>query len=225
MIDHDPAKSHRASVLRGDGADGIDEDARRARTIHDVTPELTIIALWVAWMVSWTVAALWSNRTEKRAGIGGELFFRVLFYIGAILLFAFPPSRHYYAQQLWRFGEALNWILVLLTTAGFSFAWWARIHLGRLWSDWVAKKAGHHLVDTGPYRLVRHPIYLGLILATFATAAEKGTSFALLGAAIITFAFYTKARREERFLRAELGEDAYDAYARKTAMLVPFVQI
>ena len=66
-------------------------------------------------------------------------------------------------------------------------------------------------------------IYLGVIFAAFTTAIEKGTPFALLGAAIITLAFYTKARREERFLRAELGEDAYDAYARKTAMLVPFV--
>jgi hypothetical protein len=97
-----------------------------------------------------------------------------------------------------------------------------RIHLGRLWSDWLTKKAGHHVVDTGPYRLVRHPMYLGLIFAAFATAIEKGTSYALFGAAILTFGFYTKARREERFLRVELGEDAYDEYARKTAMLVPF---
>ena len=87
------------------------------------------------------------------------------------------------------------------------------------------KKAGHHVVDTGPYRLVRHPIYSGLIFAAFATAIEKGTSFAMLGAAIITLAFYIKARREERFLRAELAENAYDDYARKTAMLVPFVRI
>ena len=153
-------------------------------------------------------------------------FSRALFYVGAILLLAFPPSHHYYAQvQLWRFGEALNWILVALTTAGFLFAWWARIHLGRLWSDRVVKKAGHHVVDTGPYHFVRHPIYLGVILAAFATAIEKETSFALLGAAIITLAFYTKARREERFLRAELGENAYEAYARKTAMLVPFLRI
>ena len=84
------------------------------------------------------------------------------------------------------------------------------------------KKADHHVVDTGPYRLVRHPIYFGLIFAAIATAIEKGTSFALFGAAIATFALYTKAQREERFLRVELGEDAYDAYARKTAMLVPF---
>jgi len=191
-----------------------------------VTPELTTSALWGAWAVSWIVAAFWSNRTEKRAGIEAELFFRVLFYGGAILMFGFPPSRQYYAQvQLWYLGDALNWILVALTIAGLLFAWWARIRLGRLWSDWVVKKAGHHVVDTGPYRLVRHPIYLGLIVAAFATAIEKGTSFALLGATAITLAFYTKARREERFLRAELSEDAYDAYARKTAMLVPFGRI
>ena len=189
-----------------------------------MTPEYTIYALWGAWLVSWTVAMLWSNRTEKRDGIGAELVFRALLGV-AILLFAFPPSHPCYAQvQLWHPGDALNWILVALTVAGLLFTWWARIHLGRLWSDLVMKKAGHHVVDTGPYRLVRHPIYLGLILAAFATAIEKGTSFALLGAVIITLAFYIKARREERFLRAELGENAYDAYARKTAMLVPFVR-
>jgi len=177
-------------------------------------------------LVSWIVAAPWSSRTEKRDGIAAELFFRVLFYVGLILLFAFPPIHQYYAQtQLWQFGDSINWTLVALTAAGLLFTWWARIHLGCLWSDWVVKKAGHHIVDTGPYRLVRHPIYSGLILAAFSTAIRQGTSFAMLGVATITLAFYIKARREERFLRAALGENSYDAYARKTAMLVPFVRI
>lgn len=69
---------------------------------------------------------------------------------------------------------------------------------------------------------MRHPIYLGLVLAGFVTTIEKGTSYALLGAAILSVGFYVKARRDERFLR-ELGADAYDAYVRKTAMLVPFI--
>lgn len=187
-----------------------------------MTPDSTIIVLWVAWLVSWGVAAFWSNRTEKRGGIAADIAFRILFWASATLLFAPFSDRRYYAQaQFWRLNAALKWISVVLTATGFLFVWWARIHLGRLWSDWLTKKAGHHVVDTGPYRLVRHPIYLGLIFAAFATAIEKGTSFALLGAAILTFAFYTKARREERFLRLELGEDAYDVYARNTPMLLP----
>ncbi len=188
-----------------------------------MTPEWMILVLWVAWLVSWVVAAFWSNRTEKRAGIVVEIVFRILFWASVTLLLAPFSDRHYYAQvQFWHLDAALKWILVALAASGFLFAWWARIHLGRLWSDWLTKKTGHHVVDTGPYRLVRHPIYLGIIFAAFATAIERGTSFALFGAAILAFAFYTKARREERFLRVELGEDAYAAYARKTAMLVPF---
>jgi protein-S-isoprenylcysteine O-methyltransferase Ste14 len=187
-----------------------------------MTPESMTIVLWVAWLASWGVAAFWSNRTEKR-GVVADVASRILFYVSATLLLAPFSDRRYCAQvQFWHPNTAVRWILVGLTGAGFLFVWWARIHLGRLWSDWLTKKAGHHVVDTGPYRLVRHPIYLGLIFAAFATAIEKGTSFALFGAAILTFAFYSKARREERFLRVELGEDAYDAYARKTAMFVPF---
>jgi protein-S-isoprenylcysteine O-methyltransferase Ste14 len=191
-----------------------------------VTAELSIIVLWAVWVVTWSVAALWSGRTAKRDSIGAEVCFRVLFYVSVVLLLAFPSSGHYYAQvKLWHLGEPLNWIMAALTAAGLLFAWWARIHLGPLWSDLVVKKAGHHVVDTGPYRLVRHPIYSSLILAAFVTAIEKGTSLALLGAIILVLAFYVKARREERFLRAELDQGAYDAYARKTAMLVPFVRV
>jgi protein-S-isoprenylcysteine O-methyltransferase Ste14 len=188
-----------------------------------MTPDVTIIALWAAWVVSWGVAAFWSNRTEKRGGTVGELGFRIPFYAGAILLFAPFSNRPYYEHmQFLHLNDPLKWIAVALTAIGFLFTWWARIHLGRLWSPWLTKKAGHHVVDTGPYRLVRHPIYSGLIFAAFATAIENGVWFSLLGAAILAFAFYTKARREERFLRVELGEDAYAAYARKTAMLAPF---
>ena len=168
----------------------------------------------------------WSNRTVKRDAIGAELFFRVSFCVSFILVFAFPPSHHYYVQrQLWHFGDALNWILVALAAAALLFTWWARIHLGPLWSGWVVKKAGHHIINTGPYRFVRHPIYSGLIVAMLATAIQQGTLYALLGVAVLTLAYGVKARREERFLRAELGEDVYDAYARNTPMLVPFLRI
>jgi len=77
------------------------------------------------------------------------------------------------------------------------------------------------VIDTGPYGLVRHPIYSGITLASIATAALRGTASAWLGAAVMTLGWYVKARMEEGFLREELGEDAYDAYARRVPMLIP----
>ncbi len=95
------------------------------------------------------------------------------------------------------------------------------MHLGRLWSGSVTLKPDHRVVDTGPYRLVRHPIYTGLILSALATAAEKGTVLGLAGFASIVLGFWIKAKFEEGFLRQELGREAYDSYAARTPMLVP----
>ena len=103
------------------------------------------------------------------------------------------------------------------------FAWWARIHLGRLWSGTITRKENHHVVDSGPYALVRHPIYTGLIAAIAATAAAQATVTGLLGAALIAFGLWLKARVEEDFLTAELGADAYGAYRGRVPMLVPFL--
>jgi protein-S-isoprenylcysteine O-methyltransferase Ste14 len=171
------SKSLRAS------ADIVASVSGRLWTLHELveqtsrsermTPDWMILALWVAWLTSWGVAAFWSNCAEKGGGIVAEIAFRTLFWASATLLLA-PLSYHRYFAlvQFWHLNVALKWILVALTGTGFLFVWWARIHLGRLWSDWLTKKAGHHVVDTGPYRIVRHPIYLGLIFAAFATAIE-----------------------------------------------------
>jgi protein-S-isoprenylcysteine O-methyltransferase Ste14 len=71
--------------------------------------------------------------------------------------------------------------------------------------------------------LVRHPIYAGIVLATLATAVVSGTPSSFLGAALMTLGWYVKARIEEHFLREELGPEAYDSYARRVPMLVPFL--
>jgi len=87
--------------------------------------------------------------------------------------------------------------MVALCFAGFAFCWWARIHLGRLWSAFVTLKAEHRIVDTGPYGIVRHPIYTGIILATVAVGILKGTAYAAAGALLVILGFWIKARLEE----------------------------
>src|SRR5262245_7695335 len=100
--------------------------------------------------------------------------------------------------------------------------WWARIHLGQLWSSSVTRKEHHRVVDTGPYAIVRHPIYTGLLLAIIGTVLLRGTIISLTGSALMAAGIYIKARLEEEFLHQQLGEP-YDAYARRVPMLVPFL--
>jgi protein-S-isoprenylcysteine O-methyltransferase Ste14 len=123
----------------------------------------------------------------------------------------------------WSLNAAVGWVLVTVSAIGFAFCWWARIHLGRLWSADVVRREGHRVVDSGPYRLVRHPIYTGICLAAFATAVIEGSTIAVVGAAVLTYGFYIKARMEERFLTKELGND-YAAFQARTPMLIPFVR-
>ena len=184
-----------------------------------------IFGIWATWAFSWFVAAAWSARTEARPSFLTILPDRVVTVIGAFLLFSSRPDGPLHIAPLWHVGDAAVWLLVVVTAAGFIFCWWARVYLGRLWSGNVTRKEGHYIVDTGPYRFVRHPIYTGIIVAAFATALATGTLGSLAGAAIMSLGWYLKARVEERFLREQLGAQAYDAYARKTAMLIPFVKL
>ncbi|MCV3209100.1 isoprenylcysteine carboxylmethyltransferase family protein [Mesorhizobium sp. YC-39] len=183
-------------------------------------PAPAIAALWLIWLVSWLAAAAWADPAAKRAGFQAEFRYRALWMAGTIMLFV--PAHNYVGRlRLWMPTLAEAWICVALIAIGLVFSWWARLHLGRLWSGTVTAKAGHHVVDTGPYRLVRHPIYTGLLLAVLATMAAKGTVWGIVGAALLTIGIVIKARLEEEFLRGELGA-AYDEYAGRVPMLVPF---
>jgi protein-S-isoprenylcysteine O-methyltransferase Ste14 len=126
-------------------------------------------------------------------------------------------------SPLWHFGNTGIYVLSALTLAGISFTWWARIHLGRFWSNSITRKEGHQVIDTGPYGLVRHPIYTGLIAGMLATGIAVGTVTAMLGAVLISLGMWQKARMEEGFLTNELGADAYGSYCRRIPMLVPFL--
>jgi hypothetical protein len=64
-----------------------------------MSPATGILALWIGWAVSWTLAAVWSNRTEKRPGIGAQIRYRAPMIIGAVLMFS-PNDRHQGALRL-----------------------------------------------------------------------------------------------------------------------------
>ncbi len=113
------------------------------------------------------------------------------------------------------FGAALVW-------AGALFAIWARTVLGRNWSAVVQVKRDHELVERGPYRWVRHPIYTGLLLAFLGSALALGAWRGLVGTAIVGGSFWVKLRLEERWMRETFGA-RYEDYMRRVKALIPGV--
>jgi protein-S-isoprenylcysteine O-methyltransferase Ste14 len=200
----------------------------QAGEFQSLTPMGGTIAVWGAWAFSWAVAAIWSRRTVARPAELGATAHYAPTMLGAVLLFSPATGRFpglfgpVGAQTLWLPSTQVAWLLCAATVASFAFAWWARLSLGPLWSGTVTRKADHYVIDTGPYRLVRHPIYTALIAAGFLLAVQIGTVAALVGASLMTLGFWLKARVEERFLSGELGP-AYGAYSRRTPMLIPFL--
>jgi protein-S-isoprenylcysteine O-methyltransferase Ste14 len=188
-----------------------------------MTPEIVMRTMWFVWWISWIAAAAWSDRVVKRPATHHQIIYRLLAAVGAILLFGLYQHNRRTEIILWLSPAALGWSMVALTLAGLLFTWWARLHLGRLWSSSVSRKADHCVIDTGPYAIVRHPIYTGIILASIATATMRGTALSWLGVVVMTTGWVVKARMEEQFLREQLGKDAYSAYARRVPMLAPFV--
>jgi protein-S-isoprenylcysteine O-methyltransferase Ste14 len=185
-------------------------------------PGIVFILLWAGFALSWLIAARWSTRAERRIGVKGELGYRLVLIAGGLALL--PRAHGYYGpMRLWLVTLNEAWVCVILAGVGFAFSWWARIHLGALWSGRITRKADHRVVDTGPYGIVRHPIYTGILLAVGATAAAKGTILGLCGTLLIALGFWMKARLEERWLCAQLEPGSYDNYRRKVPMLVPFM--
>ena len=184
-------------------------------------PRLALYALWALWAASWLIAARWASPAARRPqGLAERT--ALLLIAGAFLaLLTEPPGFDRY--RLWPVSLGLGWMMVILTLAGFSICWWARLHLGPLWSISTTAKSDQRLVETGPYGLVRHPIYFGLLLAAIARAVQQATPMAAAGLFVLAGGFWVKTQVEEGFLSAELGPETYRAYAARVRRLIPFV--
>jgi len=178
--------------------------------------------MWLAWALYWWISSRHVKPTARRESFASKLTHIDPLLLAAIL-FSVPHipisvlGEKFLPPSTWRFPAA-----AALTAAGLLIAAWARRYLGPNWSGTVTIKEDHELVTAGPYAIVRHPIYTGLILAFAGTALAIGEWRAVLAVVFGVIAFWLKLSLEERWMREQFGE-RYQAYSRRVPALIPLI--
>jgi protein-S-isoprenylcysteine O-methyltransferase Ste14 len=177
--------------------------------------------LWLAWALYWLLASRHAKPNVRREPFGSRMLHVLPLLLAVWLFWSSRIPIAFLNQRLFPWTHWVFWTGALVTALGLLFTVWARVHLGRNWSGVVTLKQDHELVETGPYALVRHPIYAGLLVAFVGSAAALGEWRGVLAVPIAWVALWRKLRFEERWMRERFGEQ-YDAYRQRVPALVPF---
>ncbi len=180
-----------------------------------------ILALGLIWLLYWVLAALSTKPVRQIQPAWQRLLFLAQALLTAVLL-GRQRWPDWLQVQLIGGGWTRYWIAVALGAVGLTVTIWARRALGGNWSGSITLKEGHELVQIGPYRRIRHPIYTGILLMMLGTGLAGGRVHGLLAFPIALTALWMKSRVEERWMRAEFGE-RYAAYRQRSWALIPFV--
>jgi protein-S-isoprenylcysteine O-methyltransferase Ste14 len=180
--------------------------------------------MWGGWIAYWWLSSLRVKRIVREESVGSRLTHMLPLMIAAILL-ASPGLRLGLLDgQVLTPSVATFWTGAAITAAGLLFSVWARVHLGANWSGTVTIKESHELVTTGPYAIVRHPIYTGLLLGLIGSAIALERWRGVLAVVIALVGILHKLRIEERWMTEQFG-DTYRAYAARVPRLIPFARI
>lgn len=182
-----------------------------------------IVGLWFAFVIYWAVAAMFVKRGGGRIMSRNGLYIRLA--VAAAIVIALklthrsPDLRILHAAGQANVGMAVAG--ALMASAGAVLAFAARATIGRNWGTPATRRTDTELVTTGPYRLVRHPIYSGMLLMLFGTALGLIPIWWIVAVAAGIYFFFS-ARAEEKFMIERFPDD-YPEYRARTKMLVPFL--
>jgi protein-S-isoprenylcysteine O-methyltransferase Ste14 len=170
------------------------------------------VVFWIYWLAASVGVKAGRTRWARFAGVRVAIILIVLLLLRLRLL----KAHHAVTHDPWLQGIGLAIFLL-----GLALAVWARIYIGRNWGMPMSEKADPELVTTGPYRLIRHPIYSGIILALVGTTVAVSLYW-LIAVVLLGAYFIYSAVMEERYL-TELFPEAYPRYKQSTKMLIPFI--
>ncbi len=183
--------------------------------------------VWLAWIVFygyWGASIIYEVATgrfkkRERSGQPPQAAVAQTLLLGAAIVLEVDPL-----IRVWGTGVATNYsplqaLGVAVAFIGVGFAIWARRHLGGNWSGDVTIKKGHTLTKTGPYALVRHPIYFGIFLIVAGCAIYLGTASAALAVAFGALFVAYRVSTEERLMKAEFGRE-WELYKKEVRYVI-----
>jgi len=177
---------------------------------------------WMAIFVLWAILGLTAKQTvgsrsdaRARIAVWGVL-------LAWLILFSGGLRRGVLAIRFLPMDPAIAYVGLAITIIGLCFAVWARFAIGRNWGGLITVQQDHKLMRTGPYGIVRHPIYSGFMLATLGTAIIVGEIGGLVSVALIVISWGYKAGLEESFMIEQFGAE-YEDYRRDVKGLIPGV--
>ncbi len=176
------------------------------------------LGLWLTGVFYWVLSARGNKQTAYRL----NPVWRILALLVLIAMFWSIRAIPAFYRQLYPATEALKWTGVAVCAAGVGFAIWARRTLGTNWSGSPTIKEGHELVEAGPYRYVRHPIYTGILVAVLGTGIASGQARHLLILAVVSALLWVELKVEESLMLRQFPQ-SYPDYRRRTKALIPFL--
>lgn len=156
---------------------------------------------------------------------GGQRKFEVRFWgfvVAFILILAFRRWLDAHSgPTFWRQTLATNILADVAALFGVTLAVWSRHALGQSWSSEVVIQEEHELIERGPYALVRHPMYGGLLLMLFGAAVYYGKCLWVVVFGWCFFGLWIKSHREEGLLAKTFPD--YEGYRKRTKAFIPFL--
>lgn len=179
--------------------------------------------VWLGVGILWLLGAFASKRTVLRQS--GS--YRWVEMFGLFVCFSLLFNDRWFGHGVLAtriVPDSAGWQAIggALTLSGCGFAVWARFYLGGNWSSNITLKENHELMRGGPYRIVRHPIYAGFLLAICGTAIALGEVRGLIAVAPAVAAWRHKANTEERLMVQQFGTE-YERYRAEVKGLIPFL--
>jgi protein-S-isoprenylcysteine O-methyltransferase Ste14 len=184
--------------------------------------ERLIVWAWCAMLAVWLIGALTTKRAVRRYSRFSRILETAVLIIAYFLIFDTDFSVGFLRARVLPATPSAHILGVAVTFAGLLFAIWARFRLGRNWSGEITIKQDHELIRTGPYSVVRHPIYSGLLLGLLGTAIAFGEVRDFIGVLLASVAWRLKSLVEEQYMTEQFGAE-YTNYKREVKALVPFI--